>query len=145
MAYLLPNGCNLPPPSSGSALPPEIEQCAVAKAEAVRAPVSPQMITRTASAIARTSATLSGEAHAKCSATNVWFEWGTSSNLTSFNSTPARPVGSGSRGLAVSANLSGLAPGTTYYYRLAGSDMAGPARGASLSFTTPSAAGPEQK
>jgi len=96
----------------------------------------PAVTTSAASSVTNTSATLNGSVNPNGLATNIWFEWGTSSTLASFNTTPMQAVGSGTTSVAVSANLSGLTAGTTYYFRLAGANSAGTARGAILSFTT---------
>ena len=96
----------------------------------------PTVTTAAASSITSTSATLNGGINPNGLTTNIWFEWGTSSTLASFNSTPMQAVGSGTTSVAVSANSSGLTAGTTYYFRLVGVNSAGTARSAILSFTT---------
>ena len=97
---------------------------------------TPAVSTEAASSVSITSAELHGTVNPIGSATNIWFEWGTSSTLSSFNSTPQQFVGSGSTNLSVSADIIGLAPGATHYYRLAASNSTGTARGPILSFTT---------
>src|SRR5204862_259747 len=48
--------------------------------------------------------------------TTAWFEWGTGSNLAIFTSTPPQSAGSGTVAVPISAGLSALSYGTTYYY-----------------------------
>jgi uncharacterized protein (TIGR03437 family) len=95
--------------------------------------------TAAASSITATNATLNGQVNPNGSTTNVWFEWGTSNTLASFVSTATQATGTGNTSQMVSANLSNLIPGTTYYYRLASSNSAGIAKGPILSFTTAAA------
>jgi subtilisin len=103
----------------------------------VNAPAAaPTVTTAAASAIATTSATLNGSANANGAATEVAFEWGTSSTLENFNTTPAQSLGAGNVSQSVSANLTGLAPGTAYFYRLTASNSLGAVKGSILSFTT---------
>lgn len=94
----------------------------------------PAVTTAAASSITSASATLNGSVNPNGGATSAYFEWG--ANCTLSNTTPAQPVGSGTTNAAISATLSGLTPGTTYCYRLVGSNNAGTTRGAILSFTT---------
>jgi hypothetical protein len=94
----------------------------------------PAVTTTAATLIAGASATLNGRVNPNGLATNIWFEWGPSCTLA--NTTPAQAVGSGTTSVAVSATLSGLTPGTTYCYRLVGTNSAGTTRGSVLNFTT---------
>lgn len=67
-------------------------------------------------------------------ATTVSFEYGTS---TSFgNSTAGQGIGSGSSAVNVSTNLSGLAAGTTYCFRVVATNSQGTTTGNTLTFTT---------
>ncbi len=94
----------------------------------------PTVTTTAATLITSSGATLNGLANANGTATNVWFEWGTSSNLANYaQSTPlAIPEpGNWHEGLP----LTGLSQGTMYYYRIAASDSAGTVRGSILNFT----------
>jgi murein DD-endopeptidase MepM/ murein hydrolase activator NlpD len=102
----------------------------------VNSGTAPTVTTSAATNVTGTTAQLNGTANPNGSATNVWFEWGTSSNLSSFSSTPQQSVGSGSTSLSVNASLSGLASGTTYYYRLAASNNWGTSRGSISNFAT---------
>lgn len=57
--------------------------------------------------------------------TNAWFEWGTDPTLAVATSTPPQPVGSGLSAVLVTAQVSGLKPGTMYYVRVVASDSLG--------------------
>src|SRR5207253_745424 len=70
------------------------------------------------------------------SSTSTWFEWGTSSTLASYSSTPTAQIGSGTTTISLSEDLSGLSPNTTYYFRIAASNSGETSRGSILSFTT---------
>ncbi|HYX71430.1 MAG TPA: peptidoglycan DD-metalloendopeptidase family protein, partial [Nitrososphaera sp.] len=102
----------------------------------VDAGTKPTTTTNFASNVASTTAQLNGTVNPNGSATYIWFEWGTGSTLSSFNSTPQQSVGSGNTSLNVSATLTGLASGANYFYRLAASNSSGTSRGSILSFTT---------
>ena len=77
---------------------------------------APIAITGPVSAVGGTSATLNGTVNPAGAATDRWFEYGTSTSYGSKTTTVA--AGSGSANDAVSAAVSGLAPATTYHYRL---------------------------
>lgn len=97
---------------------------------------TPVVTTGSASSIASTSATLSGTANAKGVSTTVTFQYGeTLSYGTTVAATPS-PV-SGSTDTAVSAALSGLTPGTSYNFRVVGTNANGTTLGANQTFTTP--------
>lgn len=103
---------------------------------ATSASTMPTVTTLNASSVTTTSATLNGSVNPNGSATTAWFEWGTSSTLSTYTQTPSQSIGSGTTSQPVSASLSGLIPNTTYYYRAAASNAAGTQRGSILSFTT---------
>ena len=77
----------------------------------------------TVSAVGGTSATLNGTVNPGGAATDWWFEYGTSTSYGSKSATTA--AGSGSANVAVSKALSGLAPATTYHYRLVAKNATG--------------------
>jgi N-acetylneuraminic acid mutarotase len=96
---------------------------------------SPRVLTGLASGIATPAATLNATVHDFESAGQVWFLWGTDS--TAFNSSTdkvALPALSGAQ--SVSAPLTGLAGGTTYYFQPVASTIGGTSYGAIQSFTT---------
>jgi hypothetical protein len=83
-----------------------------------------------------TSATLNGSVNPNGVTTTARFEWGMSSNLSTYSTTASEPIGSGTSAVSVTANLTGLSTNTTYYYRVVGQNSAGTERGSILSFTT---------
>jgi hypothetical protein len=82
-----------------------------------------------------TSATLLGSVDPNGASTTAYFQWGKTSSLGS--TTGSQNVGSGDDDKDVSAGLSGLTPGTTYYYRVVATNAKGTAYGDIKSFTTP--------
>ena len=81
----------------------------------------------------QTGVTLNGFVNANNAATSYSFEYGPSPSLGL--ATPAGSLG-GDTTAAVSAALTGLSPGTVYYYRLSGSNSFGSAQSALGSFAT---------
>jgi hypothetical protein len=96
----------------------------------------PTVTTAAADNLASTTATLHGQVNPNFLATNAWFEYGTDNVLTSFTATPNAAIGSGSAVVATSANITGLAPGGTVYFRAAASNAVGEQKGNILSFST---------
>ena len=94
----------------------------------------PTVTTLAADNLATTSATLRGEVNPNSLATQAWFEHSTD-NVT-FTPTTAVPIGSGSGVVQTSANLSGLTPGGTVYFRAAASNAAGEQKGTILTLST---------
>ncbi len=79
-------------------------------------PAAPGVVTLAATDITPTTARLNASVEAG-SAGTVFFEWGTNPVLgATAATTPSQPVAGGAR-IPVSADISGLAPGTTYYVR----------------------------
>lgn len=93
----------------------------------------PTVATLSATSVGATGATLNGNVTPNGLATTAWFELGTDPTLTSFFNTPSQPVGSGTTSQSVNAALTGLATGTTYYYRVAASNSSGTSKGSILS------------
>lgn len=98
---------------------------------------APTVTTLAASSVTGTSAALNGSVNPNGVFTTAWFEWGTSSTLATYMSTATQWAGSGGNAVAISAALSGLTAGTTYYFRVAASNSAGTSRGSILSFDLP--------
>jgi CSLREA domain-containing protein len=96
----------------------------------------PAASTPSASAITQTAATLTGSATAKQASATTQFEYGTSTNYGS--TVTAQTVG-GLQAMAVSAPVTGLAPGTTYHFRLVVTSLDGTTASNDASFTTASA------
>ena len=93
---------------------------------------APTVTTGAASAVATTTATLTGSVDPHGIATTYHFDYGTKSPSTR---TSVVSAGAGSATVAVSAALSKLAPGTTYVYRLVAVGAV-TVSGATRSFTT---------
>lgn len=95
---------------------------------------SPAVTTGGVSGRHSTSATLNGTVNPNGSATNYFFQWGTTTAYGAVSSTHS--AGSGTSAVAVHTTASTLAPGTTYHYRLVASNGAGTTTGADRTFTT---------
>jgi hypothetical protein len=91
--------------------------------------------------LARFSATLNGTINPQGKATSYQFEYGATASFGSVAPASPKSIGSGSSGVKVSEALSGLAAGTTYYYRVVASTESGKVNGETRHFTTPPAAG----
>ena len=101
--------------------------------------VLPSATTGAASGVAASSATVAGTVNPKGQSAQYWFAYGVSSTLAGAASS-AKQTLSGSSAVAVSAKLTGLTPGTKYYFQLQASTAAGTAKGAIASFATPKGA-----
>ena len=98
--------------------------------------IAPEAVTQAAVGITLSGATLVGTVDPNGSATSWQFDYGTT---TSYGSVaPALPgtTGTGTVPETVAHNLTGLAPGTTIYYRLRATNGAGSDNGDDFSFTT---------
>ncbi len=84
-----------------------------------------------------TSVSLNGTVDPNGMATTYRFEWGTTTSLGA-SSTPVA-VGSGTRSVPVSDTVTGLPPGTSFYWALVASNGAGVASGVQKTVTTPGA------
>ncbi len=94
----------------------------------------PTATTGNASSIEATSAKLNGSVNPRGRTTTYYFEYGTS---TSYGSkTPTGDAGAGNSTKSVSATVTGLAPATTYHFRLVATSDAGTSTGSDRSFTT---------
>ncbi|HSE20923.1 MAG TPA: Calx-beta domain-containing protein, partial [Pyrinomonadaceae bacterium] len=100
------------------------------------AQLAPTAITLGATTVTTTTGTLNGTVNPNGVATNGFFEWGTSAQSL-LNQTPLQAAGSGTVAQSVSTSLNGLTPGTTYFFRMAGTSGGGTGRGSILSFQTP--------
>ena len=108
------------------------------KIAAFRFGSSPTVVTLAATAITGTTATLNGTINPNGLGTDWYFEYGTTTGYG--NATPVAPAGSGSANVTVSANITGLAGGATYHYRLIGTNAIGTTPGNDLTFTLEAAA-----
>jgi FlaG/FlaF family flagellin (archaellin) len=97
---------------------------------------TPSATTERATEITRTEAVLQGVINPHSAETKCQFEYGTTEGV--LNKTAACPFEPGHRSIKVpeSANLSGLTPDMTYYYRIHASNENGFANGEEKSFTT---------
>jgi phosphodiesterase/alkaline phosphatase D-like protein len=96
------------------------------------APSPPLVATGGASAVGQSSATVAGSVNSQGLPTNYGFELGTGSGY-------GPPTGIGTAGggeEAIALTISGLAPGTTYHYRVLASNQDGTVYGADETFTT---------
>jgi len=98
---------------------------------------APTATTGSASSVTSSTATLAGTANPNDADTHVWFLYGASSTLSGATQTASQDIGSGTATTAVSANLSGLSPSTTYYYEVVAQNSTGTTDGTIGSFTTP--------
>src|SRR5438477_1414015 len=99
----------------------------------------PVVITNPATLVASFSATLNGSVDPHGLATNVYFQYGTT---TSYGLTTAIQSKTGNTYQNVVANISGLTASTTYHFRIVAMNSAGTVNGADRTFTTLSATGP---
>ena len=95
---------------------------------------NPSVTTQAASSVVDSTAMLNGSVTPNRLATTYHFEYGTTTSYGS--STLDTSVGSGTSGVAALAGLSGLAPSTTYHFRLVATNPAGTTTGSDLTFTT---------
>src|SRR3954454_5749894 len=95
---------------------------------------APTATTGPASAVTSTSATVSGSVNSGKEQTPYHSEYGTTTAYGT--STPAANAGKGNKTANVDADLSGLAPSTTYHYRLVAANASGTVAGGDMTFTT---------
>jgi hypothetical protein len=92
----------------------------------------PSVTTGRATNVAMNSATLNGTVNPNGIATTYYFQWGLTSSYG--NTTSTQSAGSGTSNVAVSADLTGLVPKTTYHYRLVATNSIGTSYGAHMTF-----------
>jgi hypothetical protein len=97
----------------------------------------PDVATAAAAGITTTGATLNGTINPDGVAASYQFEWGTDTGYGNVAPTDPVDVGDGAADIPVAVDLSGLTPGTTYHYRLKGTNTDGSNFGADHTFTTP--------
>jgi probable HAF family extracellular repeat protein len=98
----------------------------------------PSVTTGVATGVTVVGATLTGiTAKTRGVSANGWFEWGTTSNLITYNQTSIQSLAPDAGLINLTASLNGLISNTSYYYRLVAATPSGnPARGAILTFST---------
>ena len=100
----------------------------------------PSVTTGAASGVSGTGATLNGTVSSNGTATTVTFDYGTTTSYGSSVSYASNPLGASATNAAVSAAITGLACGTTYHFRVDGSNAGGTVNGSDAGFTTPACA-----
>ncbi len=96
----------------------------------------PSINTTVATTVTSITAVLNAKVNPNGSATTAYFEWGTNNTLSSPTTTEAQSIGSGTSNQTITANLTGLNPNTTYYYRAVAQNSSGTQRGTIVSFLT---------
>jgi hypothetical protein len=97
-------------------------------------PPPPAVTTNGATGVETPNATLNATVNPNGVPTKYYFEYGTSST-TYGASTPTREI-TGTTAQGVSYPITGLAPGTTYYFRIVASSATGESYGGPVAFTT---------
>ena len=90
--------------------------------------------TLAATSVNTNSATLNGTVNPNGTTAIAWFQWGTSTSYG--NSTTVTNAGSGSSAVPFGEVVTGLAPGTLYYFRAVATNSAGTNYGSDLTFAT---------
>jgi phosphodiesterase/alkaline phosphatase D-like protein len=103
-------------------------------------PAAPSVVTGTAAYVSQTYAQLNGTVNPQGTPTTYQFEYGTTTALGS--KTAETDAGSGTTASNRVAELNGLTPNTTYYYRVVARSSAGTAVGTTKSFKTLDTTGP---
>lgn len=104
-------------------------------------PTAPEVVTQSATSVTSTSANLNAAVNANWEATSsLSIRYSTDDSVVANGggtfATVAPAQAMGGDVMAVSASVSGLQPGTAYYYRAAATNTQGSASGVVLSFTT---------
>jgi len=99
------------------------------------AATGPMAATSPATNVTSSSATLNGTVAPNKTTTTYHFEYGQSSTSLSSMTTPATVNGNATK--SVSADVTGLIPGTTYFFRIVATNPSGTTTGSEQSFTTP--------
>jgi hypothetical protein len=90
--------------------------------------------TLAASGVTATNATLNGTVNPLGAVTSAYFQYGLTTSYGSYSTT--NNLAATNTTLSVSNLISSLTPGTTYHFRLVGSNSAGTNAGVDLMFTT---------
>ena len=102
--------------------------------------VAPTVTTGSATAVTFATATLGGTVDPNGAATSYYFQYGTTNAYGT--QTATQSAGSGSSGVTASAAISGLAPATTYHFRLVAVSGGVTVNGADQTFATASTPAP---
>lgn len=95
----------------------------------------PTTTTAAASSVGSSTATLNGTVNPNGASTTIFFQYGTT---TAYGAQTANQVFTGNSVQNVTANVGGLAGGTTYHYRLVAKNAGGTTTGSDVTFTTAS-------
>jgi hypothetical protein len=95
----------------------------------------PAIVSSEVSSVTESGAQLKALVSASLSPTSVWFEYGTSTDYGT--TTSSSPIGAGLAAVPVATGIAGLAPNTTYHFRVVAGNEVGTARGSDQTFTTP--------
>lgn len=106
-------------------------------------PLAPEAVTKAASSIYSTSATLAGTINPGGYESKYKFEYGPTAAYGSSAPVPSQSAGSGSEVVQKTASIGGLSPTTTYHFRIVASNANGTTYGKDEVFTTAEAAGPK--
>jgi hypothetical protein len=99
-------------------------------------PLPPAVVTREATSLTGSSATLNGTVAAKGASTTYHFEYGTTTGYGSSVPVPNAPAGEARTRIEVSQTATSLAKSTTYHYRVVATNSAGTTYGEDKTFTT---------
>ena len=94
------------------------------------------VITQNAGNISNISAILNGSIDPNGRATTAWFEYGSSSNLSTYNETIHVNQGSADSASALAQSISNLSANTIYYFRAVANNTYGTKKGSIYSFQT---------
>jgi lysophospholipase L1-like esterase len=97
---------------------------------------APTVATAAATAITTSGATLNGTVNPNGLATDAYFEYGTDPALAGPSTTSTQAMGSGGTNQPISVKVTGLVPGTTYYFRVVATNAGGRSDGTILGFPT---------
>ena len=112
-----------------------VAACALlAPAAATAAPARPAVTSGPAANVAQATATLTGSVNPNEAATTYYFQYGSTTLYGS--ETPHTDAGASNRRVAVAADIGGLAPASTYHYRLVALNARGTVRGRDRTFRT---------
>jgi hypothetical protein len=104
----------------------------------------PTVVLADASSVTTTTATLNGSVNPNGATTTAAFDWGTDGvNFPNRVAVAQSPIAVGTSPVAVTAALTGLTPGQTYYFRMGATNSAGTSVTAATSFVAASAAIPD--
>lgn len=96
----------------------------------------PYVVTKQATGLSNSVATLNGTVNPSGNDTIAWFEWGLSANNYTARSISLN-IGNGSSAVLISNTLSGLMPGVIYHGRAFASNLIGVVRGNDIVFGSP--------